>query len=668
MELVTVTPHQQAAIDACLEALEGGATLFAIRGLAGTGKTSLIPHLLESLEARGIYASVGTPTHRAAMILRRKGILKADTVHSLALLPSFSPDYARAARWLGENSRAYWNDDDVVHGDVELSSDEQAAIAQIYPDASFERLPWLVYEACKKDLAEGAHLRSQRFKWPVKKLLEWVGIKGDDHFRRFIAREAAECLILDEASMIDEELLEKCQQAFPCVILLGDPGQLPPIDGPEILSTVPGVELTEIHRQAAESPIVQLAYKARRKEPFWQESLTPFLPAVESAGKLDPRVFLDSPLLVYRNVSRTGRIQTCLRIRQALGYPAKTLVVGEPLVCRSTDKEDRQKGLYNNSMWRIMRINPDNNRDITILPDPPDDTAEPLRVLAHIEEIDGERKHPQAVKFRWGYAITVHTAQGGEWPTGYISWPELLWYRARCWQEYEGNLDQAAEEVAKWAYTAITRAKNHLVLVKQHEFVSINHTPAAPPLVAPAPAEEETPMPLFSADPIPDALVTSPPDPDPLDDIPDPVTPAWAHDTVPAPTRPHNGTGHVQTVDVLQAMDAMSKRATLHLEELHDYASSTLKTADSTYQVISKLVGALSSDHTPPLPQLVGVLEQWAEKGLLLRGGEYQCALECVTPEGYPVTVTLRKSDAAEFVQSLGQLSQWLKAQGYGVR
>jgi len=175
-------------------------------------------------------------------------------------------------------------------------------------------------------------------------------------------------------------------------------------------------------------------------------------------------------------------------------------------------------------------------------------------------------------------------------------------------------------------------------------------------------------MPLFSADPIPEALVTSPPDPDPLDDIPDPVVPLAATTPTTPPPGPQNGTGHVQTVDVIQAMDAMSKRATLHLEELHDYASSTLKTADSTYQVISKLVGALSADHTPPLPQLVGVLEQWADKGLLLRGGEYQCALECVTPAGYPVTLTIRKSDAAEFVQSLGQLSQWLKAQGYGVR
>src|SRR5262252_10164432 len=113
MPAIILTPHQQAAIDACVAALEEGATLFAIRGLAGTGKTSLIPPLLQALESIGIYASVGTPTHRAALILRRKGITKADTVHSLALLPSFSPDYARAARWLGENARAYWNDNDV---------------------------------------------------------------------------------------------------------------------------------------------------------------------------------------------------------------------------------------------------------------------------------------------------------------------------------------------------------------------------------------------------------------------------------------------------------------------------------------------------------------------------------------------------------------------------
>src|SRR5438045_3074941 len=96
----SLTPHQQAALDWVVTRITAGAPLVALRGLAGTGKTTLIPALQAALTTTVRPVLVGTPTHRAAMILRRKGV-EATTVHSLCLTPYFTEDYAAAVRWLG---------------------------------------------------------------------------------------------------------------------------------------------------------------------------------------------------------------------------------------------------------------------------------------------------------------------------------------------------------------------------------------------------------------------------------------------------------------------------------------------------------------------------------------------------------------------------------------
>ena len=53
------------------------------------------------------------------------------------------------------------------------------------------------------------------------------------------------------------------------ILVLGDPGQLPPIKGDgAFTSDAPDVMLTEIHRQAGESAIIRLATMARQGQPI----------------------------------------------------------------------------------------------------------------------------------------------------------------------------------------------------------------------------------------------------------------------------------------------------------------------------------------------------------------------------------------------------------------
>jgi exodeoxyribonuclease V alpha subunit len=75
-------------------------------------------------------------------------------------------------------------------------------------------------------------------------------------------------IIMEEASMLGtdlhKELMDACPHG-PQVIYLGDIQQLPPVFGPAILGfkllELPVVELTEVYRQALESPIISLAHR-----------------------------------------------------------------------------------------------------------------------------------------------------------------------------------------------------------------------------------------------------------------------------------------------------------------------------------------------------------------------------------------------------------------------
>jgi exodeoxyribonuclease V alpha subunit len=76
------------------------------------------------------------------------------------------------------------------------------------------------------------------------------------------------CIVFEESSMISVELFKQLLDALQHpvqMIFLGDLQQLPPVYGSAILGfkllELPVVELTEIYRQAADSPIISLAWR-----------------------------------------------------------------------------------------------------------------------------------------------------------------------------------------------------------------------------------------------------------------------------------------------------------------------------------------------------------------------------------------------------------------------
>ena len=65
--------------------------------------------------------------------------------------------------------------------------------------------------------------------------------------------------------------------------------------------------------------------------------------------------------------------------------------------------------------------------------------------------------------------------------------------------------------------------------------------------------------------------------------------------------------------------------------------------------------------------QLATTLEKWVQEGLALRHDPYEVTVQALSPQGFPVTIHVRKSQQADLIAMLPALCSWLAEQGYAV-
>jgi exodeoxyribonuclease-5 len=184
--------------------------VFRVFGYAGTGKTTITKHAIAELGlsdgANGVmYAAF---TGKAALVMTRKGT-PASTIHSLI---------------------------------YRVSEATQEEIEKVKRDIATIREKLNLLGPAKRFLEE-AHLRS-------------LELRLDDiHRPRFVLNEQsivrdAALIVLDEVSMVGPDMARDLIAFGKPILVLGDPGQLPPIKGEGAFTQAePDVMLTEIHRQ-----------------------------------------------------------------------------------------------------------------------------------------------------------------------------------------------------------------------------------------------------------------------------------------------------------------------------------------------------------------------------------------------------------------------------------
>ena len=227
---------QQAAAIATIETWFRNRTrdqqIFRLFGYAGTGKTTITAVATEALGLEPMTPGglggvlFAAFTGKAALVMTRKGT-PAQTIHSL------------------------------IYRVSEATPEE---IARVTQDLA----------ALRRDLPRmGPAERSF-----TMTLIAQLELRLQDiHQPKFLINEQsilrdADLLVLDEVSMVGADMAHDLLAFGKPILVLGDPGQLPPIKGQGFFAeAAPDVMLTEVHRQAGDSAILRLATLAREGLP-----------------------------------------------------------------------------------------------------------------------------------------------------------------------------------------------------------------------------------------------------------------------------------------------------------------------------------------------------------------------------------------------------------------
>ncbi len=431
-------------------------SVMAVVGKAGSGKTLLLAELYKTLAEAGVSVVSGdwegrrkkdartlailAPTNKAASVLRNRGV-PATTIHRILYTPVYDPEYEKIAEWLaGQGDRPE------VEGLTDVALD-RAKVS---------------YETNKS----------------IPAALAAAGLRGSDFITGWKRREEPlDIGFVDESSMLDTKQFEDLTEIFPTLLLFGDPAQLPPVQstGGMVFESLPAprvLELSRVHRQTADNPILDLAHALA--DP--QLDFYGFERMVEEAAERDERVVMAqrveaglmarSPALVWRNATRIRLIHA---FRSAYGAPEDELLEGEPLICDGIElpMKHRKKRLDLEARGLIkgahaIYLGPGRKPGFSRLhvigaEDPQVSAASIVKIEKEGEE---EPFIPFAARmgatFLHGAAVTIHKAQGSQWDTVQVFAPDI--YAA----SRMGRVEAGQPLWKRLAYVAITRAETQL--------------------------------------------------------------------------------------------------------------------------------------------------------------------------------------------------------------
>jgi exodeoxyribonuclease-5 len=260
----------------------------------------------------------------------------------------------------------------------------------------------------------------------------------------------AKLVVIDECSMVGEEIGRDLLSFGAKVLVLGDPAQLPPVkDAGFFTEHTPDVMLTEVHRQAAENPIIRMSMDVRQGNRLAKGAYGSSK-VISRADVDQAEVMAADQLLVGLNRTRRSFND---RIRALQGRPEGQPVEGDKLVCL---RNDREKKLLNGGLWQVQEVTETKPIGVRMLVTS-EDTVEgkATDVMVRHEFFRGreddlaweQRRYSQ--EFTFGYALTVHKSQGSQWDNVYLF-------------DESGGFREHRE---RWLYTGITRAAERVTVV-----------------------------------------------------------------------------------------------------------------------------------------------------------------------------------------------------------
>lgn len=377
---------------------------FVLAGYAGTGKTTLLKHVVT--KTLGLVpedsAAFITPTGKAATVLIRSGI-HATTLHKL------------------------------------------------------------IYQS----IVEEVEVEINGKKVTVEKL---------SFKRRDSIDKSIKLIILDEASMVSDEVLMDLSEFGVKMLLCGDNAQLPPVEGLNGFLTAPDYTLKTIVRQNLGNPIILLSEMAR------ESKYIPYGRYGNCATVVSRRLFTGEQRKNYlikaeqiicgTNKTRAQINEEIRALRGFDGLPKD----GEKLICTQNNWEtyiddEMRFNMVNGIIGTVIDPFYDEAKSIGFIQFKPDfldrNCPEALPIdLGIFQEgyyrykrgdyFEKFNENGEAAgaftlnRFEFGYCISCHKAQGSEFDS------VIVFDESYCFKE----------DKSRWLYTAIARAKKKLIIVR----------------------------------------------------------------------------------------------------------------------------------------------------------------------------------------------------------
>lgn len=465
---ITLTPTQQRVLDHMLRFIDSSQQVFILTGYAGTGKTTMMNAFVAELVKRDVQHILMASTGRAAKILSNRANCKATTVHSnIYTFNDFNRDIGKMAEQLEKQQ--------LMESDGQLLL--QFTPMSIEPTA--QKHVYIIDEA--------SMISDEEDRNPTQALFGSGRVLHD-------------LLTYDPSGKF---------------LFVGDECQLPPIGQPFSPALSPQYfrekfnieavhyQLTQIMRQQSDNDIIVAANKIRQlyqdpplvkwgKFPLRNRKHVRLYPSQLQLLNAYIRNIKDNGFNSATLICGTNRLCLSLTnlIRPSLGFNQPVLMPGELLL---VTQNNCLSGLMNGDLVKVLQLGTRKRRagltfleveveelfthrvvkqmlieDIlySALPNLKQYDQQALfidyyhrmkdRRISHKSQVfkDFMLTDPylNAIRAVFGYALTCHKAQGGEWKDVYLDIPRKFSF-------------ETSKPEYQWVYTAVTRAADQLHIV-----------------------------------------------------------------------------------------------------------------------------------------------------------------------------------------------------------